>query len=277
MNCPNCGKELNENINFCPDCGTKVNETECESEINHVKNDYQFPRSAVISTAVFFIIAVVVVFLILNSKSDSLNINTPTSNENEAETTSRFNNHFNLNKAKNCEHEDVKNLAINIYKQNDYYYKYIDETSIDSIFLRSPVATSYDSNIDKYSCKGVIVLQSKRGFKPIEYGYGNKFYSLAGYNYTSDNVPAIKKAIEIRCPITYTSQISEGSTTVYSSYCGDGTIFDYNTKEEFIWDEYEKYIEIPGAREKIRQEKREKEQKIEQQKQTEKNVVDALF
>lgn len=256
MNCPNCGKEINENQKFCTYCGVNLYEQLQENEENKHSPQRQ-PNYLAYGT--WFLLVVSIILSLLCVFGNKTDIDIPNNDDNSNDTKIS---------AKNCEDSGIKDLVLNIYKENDYYYKYIDPTSINEIVLRSPVATGYDSTIDKYSCKGVVSIKSFQGLKPKSYDYNNDFYALIKtYNYTEDRVPLLHKVIEIKCPVTYSSQISEGSSTVYSSYCGKISSWSSTTEPEIIYDSYEEYIEQPGERARIQKEKREREQHEEQLRQ----------
>ena len=91
-----------------------------------------------------------------------------------------------LGRARNCENSDVKSLVVDIFKENNEYYKAIDKSSISSISLMYPRAESYDREIDKYHCSGTIVMKSKdSGFLPNKYESNNIYYSKINDNYWS--------------------------------------------------------------------------------------------
>lgn len=256
MNCPNCGNEINKTQKFCTHCGINFYEHSQENENNKHSPRYQHNYLAYCG---WFFCSVLVILGLLYAFGNKTNIDI--SNNDDSSNDTKIS-------AKNCEDITIKNLVLDIYKSNDYYYKYIDPTSIDEIVLRYPVATDYDSTIDKYSCKGVVAIKSFQGLKPESYDYNNDFYALIKtYNYTDDGVPLLRKAIEITCPVTYSSQISEGSSTVYSSSCGKISSWSSDTEPTIVWDSYEEYIEQPGERAKIQKEKREREQHEEQLRQ----------
>lgn len=70
-------------------------------------------------------------------------------------------------KGPKCDNKQVQNMVIEIFEQNNpyflnnYYY-------VTNIFLQYPVAISYDGSIDKYHCKGTVIVQSSNRNKPYE-------------------------------------------------------------------------------------------------------------
>lgn len=137
-----------------------------------------------------------------------------------SEINDNISNIISLNKAKNCEDEVVKNMVLEIFKENDYYYKDIDKSTISSVSLQYPAITSYDKDIDKYSCTGVISMKSVgNGFKPIVYNDKNNYYSKISSIWNNDT---IKKYTNYKVNVTYYSQISENNILVQSTdYTGE--------------------------------------------------------
>jgi hypothetical protein len=126
---------------------------------------------------------------------------------------------INSNKAKNCEDPTIKNMVIEIFKENSQYYASIDKNSIADITLLYPASLEYDKEIDRYSCSGTIEMKSgANGFKPILYDTKNEYYSLI-YNFW-DNT--LKEYTHYKTDVKYYSQISEGQILVQST-----TNYDY--------------------------------------------------
>lgn len=113
-------------------------------------------------------------------------------------------------KAPNCEAKETKEQLIGIFKENSSCYKSINQSTIDSIVVKTPLAESYDKDIDKYTCTANIYMKSTTGgFRfDSDYSYFNKKHYTS---YKSDR-------------INYSSQISEGRPVVMSStsYGWDG-------------------------------------------------------
>lgn len=235
MNCPKCGKKINGNQNFCANCGESLQMQNFEK----IKKEGQIAAPVKIILLIFVAITALTT-LLLNSKT--LNID-------PKETQSTI---FSKAKALSCEAYEVKFLAINIYKENDYFYKFIDENSIDNITLEVPMVTNYDDVADKYECKGVVTLKSQFGFKPKEYNLENEFYNKINSNQvTQDGVKVLDKIIEIKCLVKYTSELIEDKTVVQSSFCTNNLTSNENQTPEFVYDEIKSYFEIPGEREKL--------------------------
>lgn len=266
MKCPNCGNELKPNQKFCTKCGEEVSENIRLME--NVEKDRKLElQQKIIILLVSLIVCFVVVVGVIHFIGNRSDVDIPDENENNVEND---NNQIFDNSARNCEDVDVKDLVLNIYKENDYYYKYIDPTSISKIYLASPVATKYERSIDKYSCKAIVTLEASNGFRPKKYEYNNNFYSKVQTYETIDNgVQLIEKVNKIQCPVTYSSQISEGQVSVYSSYCNGGSFYDNSDADQFTYDENHPYIEVPGSRAKIQKEERERKQRLEKERQEE--------
>ncbi len=171
--------------------------------------------------------------------------------------------------AKSCDDTVVKDLVLNVFKQKDYFYKYLNSGSIQRAVLDNISVANYDSGLDQYTCTADVIIQSNAGLKPKEYEGSNKFYQqVSTFHTTDDGIPTIKKVSQIKCPVTYTSQVSNGKDSVYSSYCGDG--YDGNETAVFTWED--DYVEIPGYRQKMEKERKERERIIEQQRQEEERL-----
>ncbi len=114
-----------------------------------------------------------------------------------------------------CESDETKSVVINIFQENDNYYKYIDENSIAALNLKYPAAENYDSNIDRYECTGKIVMNAKGlGFLPSEQNYNNNYY-----NTVRSYSEYLKGYDTYEIDVRYSVQMSEGSLLVkVSSY-----------------------------------------------------------
>ena len=114
-----------------------------------------------------------------------------------------------------CESDEAKSIVINIFQENDTYYKYIDKNSIAALELKYPAAENYDSNIDKYECTGTIVMSANGlGFIPSEQNYDNNYYKRV-HSYSEYLIGYDRYEIHVR----YSVQMSEGQLLVkVSSY-----------------------------------------------------------
>lgn len=172
--CPNCGTKNKLNNKFCQNCG-----------INFKKNNF----------GCYLFIGGIVTLCILSIffLSDFITL---------------------IPRAKNCEDSEVKDLVIELFKQNDLYYKDIDPSTISSIYIQYPAVTSYDKDIDKYFCDGQLVMESYEGFRPTNY----EFFANSYFAKTTNPFDAtLTKYTKYVCPLNYSSQISEGTTLVSSS------------------------------------------------------------
>ena len=63
MNCPNCGKEINENRKFCTKCGTEIAGVEITNDVEtlHGKtlHDFVKSKSFIISAIVLFVLVLI--------------------------------------------------------------------------------------------------------------------------------------------------------------------------------------------------------------------------
>lgn len=209
MYCGNCGKEIKETVNFCPYCGKKVIEDASKNEENHSlksendnnsvrKDDKTTPKIIKFLIFLLILLSLIIVGAIIKTATSPI-INGILKGVGV--------------KAHDCESEEVKNLAINIFKQHNGYYAAIEDSSIANIELKYPAKQSYDASIDKYSCQGEVVMTSTNdGFIPTEYNIANSYYRKIGREFKTQYI----------CKIEYSSQLSEGKTLVYSDYCSGG-------------------------------------------------------
>lgn len=91
-------------------------------------------------------------------------------------------------KGPKCDNQQVQNMVKEIFKQNNPFY--LNNTYyVNNIFLQYPVATSYDKSIDKYFCKGTVIVQLTNNTQPYQ------------------------------CNIEYTAQKTSDGFYVESDYC----------------------------------------------------------
>lgn len=74
---------------------------------------------------------------------------------------------FDYLKAPKCDNRKVQNIVKQIFKEHNPYYLNNSE-SVTDIFLKYPVATSYDSSIEKYFCKGTVIVNSSNSNNPYQ-------------------------------------------------------------------------------------------------------------
>lgn len=206
MNCPNCGNDIEANQKFCTKCGTKI-----EIENNNF-------NLTIVIVSIFICIIVFTIILLMVFKSEKITQFFESSVDTEI-------------KADNCESYNVKNLAIQIFKDNNSFYKSIDPFSVADIVFMYPSVTSYDKEIDKYFCSGRIVVKSTDiGFQPSDSNseYADFIHTTQWDESIYNYVDIYKKYTQYICDIEYTSQISEGETLVNSSYCHYLRDIDFN-------------------------------------------------
>lgn len=159
-------------------------------------------------------------------------------------------------KARNCEDNEVKNLVIEIFKENNEDYKNIDKSSISSLTLLYPAASNYDKNIDKYSCTGTIVMTSSSGFLPTTYTNDNSYYNKIK-NYTKN----ITTFDMLKTNVEYSSQISEGNTLVQSKMY-DNDFSCSNICKTIIDISYAQKEEQEKRKEHIKQEEKQRDEHV---------------
>ena len=193
MYCPRCNHKIDENYAYCSKCGCSLNKNNTKNN-SFVDIAFQIITSLIIVGILIFIISTMISY---NNNSSNLEFSPK------------------LNKSKNCEDSTVKNLVIEIFKENNEYYLDIDKTSIADITLIYPATSSYDSTIDKYSCTGIITMTStSSGFLPKKYDTDNLYYN---HIYSFSNYGQLYKYTKYKQNVSYDSQISEGNTLVSAS------------------------------------------------------------
>lgn len=135
--------------------------------------------------------------------------NVPDSVNSENHRTNDIFNRIN-NQNYSCESENVKNIVINIFKENNNYYKDINLNTISDIKLIYPATQSFDSSIGKYNCTGNIVMKSDGvAFAPTEQNNNNEYYHIVK-SYNKYLIGYDTYEINIR----YSAQMSEGNLLV---------------------------------------------------------------
>ena len=216
--CPKCGSLKNKNQNFCSCCGFSFFNN------NSTLPSFSLPKFYyyIIAAAFFFGIFVYLFMKLIGSVPDE-QIKPQIPDEN-----------YSVLKAKNCHDNYVKDIALQIFKENDYYFKYIDSSTISDVSLKFPSMVSYNSDIDKYYCRATVyVIASENGFLPSFSQIGNHFYDeLNILEHDSQGLsPGLKKFTRYQCDINYASQISQDQPYVTATACGNGS--DFNNKGKF--------------------------------------------
>lgn len=213
MRCNKCLHENEENALYCIKCGNKLNNNH---SYNHSTNSI---GCGSIISLIFIALVVFLFVVIFIDSTDDMSISPSVS-------------HF-INRAKSCEDSEVKNLVLQIFKENNRYYKSINKNSIKSLSLIYPAASRYDKDVDKYYCTGTIIMEANpSGFLPNLYDYSNDYYYLI-HRYSG-----LIKYSTYKLNVEYESQISEGNTLVRSTTDGGdfngngGTIVDQSKVEE---------------------------------------------
>lgn len=214
MKCNKCGNICDDNSKFCTKCGNDLANQRNESfseigsglaefkqaEVRSLLEGVLASKRLISICAGIFILAGVIYGL------HSLNLPKVFK---EAITP----------KAENCESQVVKDLVIDIVKNNDYFYNDIDPDTISTIYLRFPATSGYEQDIDKYHCTAQFVMESiYGGFKPKAHDFSNRYYSKYHF-YRNFNDEMLTTNTQYVCDVKYTSQLSEGSTLVNTTYC----------------------------------------------------------
>jgi len=220
--CPKCGKSCAADENFCSACGYSFAGRNSETE-NKTKSVNKFTM-LVTGTVIFGFFVYILMKIIGSIPYEEQLKPTPAQDED-----------YSVVKAKSCHEKEVKDIALQIFKENDYYYKYIDQSTISDVSLKFPTMDSYNSETDKYYCKGtVFVIADSKGFAPSSYEFGNHYYDEISEDYDTNEQPK-KKYTRYQCEINYASQISQNQVYVTATACGNGTGFDFNNKGKFTY------------------------------------------
>lgn len=234
INCPNCGSMVSSEDSFCINCGTPLKETiningsTSESKQSQSKNVNVFMAllSGFLRICLIASIVVFVYYLFITSKSYSPDIND--SDDNYPKPIAF------TNRARNCEDSTVKDLVIQIFKENDATYLKVKPETVASVYLKYPAAISYDSSVDKYTCSGTVVVNAvKNGFR-YDYDFMGMVTKDLGYTYDSDDFTKKYNYAGYECQVDYTSQLSEGQILVSASSCGTGDIYEGKRAPKFF-------------------------------------------
>lgn len=214
ISCPNCKKKSSTDNKFCVNCGAKLTSKQAK-----------FSKKQV---AILISLISLIPILGYLASTGALQFQSD---------SGIFSNLLGKFKMPSCESEEVKSDVADIFEQNNLWYKDLEPDSISGIYLKYPAVSSYDKDIQKYSCTGTVVMTSKaEGFVPknLEYNMNviesiflpedqNVFFfkKYRGAYSTKDNIGyyQFNQYHTYLCPVEYTIQKSEGSILVKASYC----------------------------------------------------------
>lgn len=218
MKCNKCGSIVGDNAKFCTKCGNDLrnqtlNDDGFIQEVpKNIEDDQSFLERLTSSKEFYPICWGVFIFIVLIGLICGIN----------SINFSEFVKEKTTPKAENCEASNVKDIVIDIVKKNDYFYNDIDPDTISTVYLRYPAVTGYEKDIDKYHCTGQFVVESVYGgFKPLVNDYKNHYYSKFHSYYDLYDDKLTRNTTYV-CDVKYSSQLSEGSTLVESTYCSSG-------------------------------------------------------
>ena len=144
-----------------------------------------------------------------------------------------------------CDSTDVKELVIESFKENNKYYKSIDESSIGSITLMYPRAVDYNKDIGVYSCAGDIIIKAvESSFSPKEFNSGNLYYNYINNFY----IVMMHSADVVRydtftADAEYKTQISEGKLLVTSWFSNENLSCEDACKQANMRERIQKKLE----------------------------------
>ena len=233
INCPNCGSTVSSEDSFCINCGAvlKRNVTSNNnSEQNQSNSDdvdvLKIFLSGFLKIALIICLVIFIFYLFILFRKDISYINDINNNYPRPSTF--------INKARNCEDSTVKDLVIQIFKENDATYLKVKPETVASVYLKYPAAISYDSSVDKYTCSGTVVVNAvKNGFR-YDYDFMGLVTKDLGYTYDSEDYTKEYNYAGYECQVDYTSQISEGKILVSASSCGTGDIYEGKRAPKFF-------------------------------------------
>jgi hypothetical protein len=222
--CPKCGNIEPDTHLFCSQCGAKLDisfsdeeNTEDNAEEKSSSNKHPVITVVVLLTVLYFIIS----FVVSNFLSK---IGSEVSNDLDSEEST-------IDK---CSEYDIKKLAIDSFKERDYYFRYLLPKSVANIYLNDTSETSHFLDSNKYYCRGVIeVVSEANGFEPKENSEDNPFYAMIFHSEENPVKEYFDKYTSYTCEIEYTVENPEGSVKVEASYCGSGRMTDTAPPPEF--------------------------------------------
>ena len=109
-----------------------------------------------------------------------------------------------------CDNTDVMNLAIDAFKESSLHYRSLSPNQVSRVILENPTEVSHDDSINKYFCKGTIVIKPAQG------------------------------SGDYRCNVEYTAQQNDDTVYVETSNCNDKYI---NSKLNKLFDEVQYQVE----------------------------------
>lgn len=134
----------------------------------------------------------------------------------------------NMPKPLGCDNYSIKSSVINNFKENNLYYKYIDESSISEIDLLYPSETQFDEENGIYYCKGVITVKSNQdGFKPTSDNDKNNYYSNIHQVNNENGEEKLLKYTKYEYNIEYKSYISDGEPTIEVINSSDNNVGEF--------------------------------------------------
>lgn len=184
MNCPNCGKKIEENHKFCPSCGADI------KTINEMKPNPSKNKSSLIAIIVIVIIILlsIIIFFILNKKEEKkeLTSNTNTNSisnvsNNVSNENTNANTHKNTNSTSNTNqvpqnltctqnlrdqygtYQVTHNYTFKNNQLSSYNMKMIVNLNKDAYKYRDNLIATYDKMYSQYKqVSGIKLYNTKR-------------------------------------------------------------------------------------------------------------------
>lgn len=219
--CPKCGSIEPDDHLFCSQCGAKLDITFDNEE----KDDDEKKASKTHPVILFVILLAVLYFIISTVVSNFLSkIGSEVNNDMMSDESA----------VDKCSEFEIKSLAIESFKQKDFYYRYLLPKSISNVYLNDTAETSHFLDSNKYYCRGTIeVLSEVNGFEPTETTEENPYYSMIFHSEENPVKEYLDKYTSYTCEIEYTVENPDGSVKVEASYCGSGKLTDNAPPPEF--------------------------------------------
>lgn len=128
-------------------------------------------------------------------------------------------------KAPNCESAITKDIAIDIFMEKSPFIGSVNRDYLSGISIINPRTSDYNKEIDKYYCKGTVLVKGdENGFRLAN---GKAMFYLSNFSVSDYDFYN-----RYECEVSYTSQLSEQRPYVTTTYCYNGSASDFRIYSE---------------------------------------------